>query len=77
MVISSNAKFSRLENYVIGKPLKKSESHWRRFLGNRKAVEEIGKPLKKLESRWRNWKAVEEDFLGFLGNQKAVEENQI
>ena len=27
--------------------------------------------------RQRNWKAVEEDFLGFLGNQKAVEENQI
>jgi hypothetical protein len=27
--------------------------------------------------RQRNWKAIEEDFLGFLGNRKAVEENQI
>jgi hypothetical protein len=31
---------------------------------------------RKSESRWRNWKAVEEDFLGFLGNEKAVEENR-
>jgi hypothetical protein len=30
----------------IGKPLKKSETHFRK----QKAVEEIGKPLKKLES---------------------------
>jgi hypothetical protein len=34
----------------IGKPLKKSESRQRRFLRNRKAVEEIGKPLKKIFS---------------------------
>ncbi len=27
--------------------------------------------------RRRNWKAVEEDFLGFLGNWKAVKENRI
>jgi hypothetical protein len=33
--------------------------------------------LKKAEIRWRNWKAIEEDFLGFLGNWKAIEENQI
>jgi hypothetical protein len=47
----------------IRKPLKKSESHFRKW----KAGEEIGKPL--------NRKAIEEDFLGFLGNEKAVEEN--
>ena len=47
----------------IGKPLKKSESRFRK----RKAGEEIGKPLKKS-------KAVEEDFLGFLGNEKDFSE---
>ena len=32
---------------------------------------------KKAESRCINWKAIEEDFLGFLGNRKAVEVNRI
>jgi hypothetical protein len=42
-----------------------------------KPLRKIGKPLKKAESHQRNWKAIEEDILGFLGNWKAVEENQI
>jgi hypothetical protein len=80
---SGKSKYSRYEYFdnieESGKPLKKvfwkTESRWRRFLGNRKAIEEnqILRPLKKSESRWRNQKTVEEDFLGFLGNRKAVE----
>jgi hypothetical protein len=27
--------------------------------------------------RQQNWKAIEENFLGFLGNRKTIEENQI
>ncbi len=83
----SGANYSRYEQFVSRKPLKKVESRWRNqkaveeeflgFLRNWKAVEESGKPLKKSESHWRNWKAIEEDFLGFLGNRKAVEENRI
>jgi hypothetical protein len=53
---------------------------WKAVEENWKAVEEIGKPLRKirkllrkLEMRQRNWKAIEDDFLGFLGNWKAVE----